>query len=75
AESIDRIGRAHHRIGLEPRWYIGGYQFMLSELALLVLKNNRFAPQRAARLIESLNKVVLFDLDLAISTYQQVLLE
>ncbi|MBN8939005.1 MAG: globin-coupled sensor protein [Rhizobiales bacterium] len=75
AESIDRIGRAHHRIGLEPRWYIGGYQFMLSELALLVLKNNRFAPKRAARLIESLNKVVLFDLDLAISTYQQVLLE
>ncbi|MGL4286752.1 MAG: protoglobin domain-containing protein [Phreatobacter sp.] len=75
AASIDRIGRAHHRIGLEPRWYIGGYQFMLSELGLLVLKQHRFAPARAARLIESLNKVVLFDLDLAISTYQQVLLE
>ncbi|QCI63878.1 globin-coupled sensor protein [Phreatobacter stygius] len=75
AESIDRIGRAHHHIGLEPRWYIGGYQFMLSELARLVLAKHRFASTKAARLIESLNKVVLFDLDLAISTYQQILLE
>lgn len=23
--SADAIGRAHHRIGLEPRWYIAGY--------------------------------------------------
>src|SRR5690242_4882189 len=23
--SVQTIGRMHHRIGLEPRWYIGGY--------------------------------------------------
>jgi Protoglobin/Methyl-accepting chemotaxis protein (MCP) signalling domain len=73
--SIERIGLAHHRIGLEPRWYIGGYQFLLSELCAVVLKKHRFAPSRAARLIESLNKVVLFDLDFALSTYQQVLVQ
>ena len=75
AASVERIGRAHHRIGLEPRWYIGGYQFMLTELSRLVLKKHRFAPARAVRLVEALNKAVLFDLDFALSTYQQVLLE
>ena len=75
AASVERIGRAHHRIGLEPRWYIGGYQFMLSELSRLILRKHRFAPARAGRLIEALNKAVLFDLDFALSTYQQVLLE
>ena len=75
AASVERIGRAHHRIGLEPRWYIGGYQFMLSELSQLILRKHRFAPARAGRLIEALNKAVLFDLDFALSTYQQVLLE
>ena len=37
-QSIDRIGRAHSRIGLEPRWYIAGYQFVLNELVSVVMK-------------------------------------
>jgi methyl-accepting chemotaxis protein len=73
--SIEQIGRAHHRIGLEPRWYIGGYQFLLSELTTVILKRYRFAPAKAARFIGALNKAVLFDLDYALSTYQQVLIE
>lgn len=28
--SIRRIGETHHRIGLEPRWYIGGYNALIS---------------------------------------------
>src|SRR5690606_33767851 len=27
--SIKRIGDTHHRIGLDPRWYIGGYNALL----------------------------------------------
>eukprot|EP01037_Dinobryon_pediforme_P044463 gene44463-56257_t len=26
ATSVQTVGRTHHRIGLEPRWYIGGYK-------------------------------------------------
>ena len=73
--SIDRIGRAHHRIGLEPKWYIAGYQFILSELVAIVLKMNRFSPGKAATMITALNKAVLMDLDFALSTYQQILME
>jgi methyl-accepting chemotaxis protein len=29
AASIQRIGETHHRIGLEPLWYIGGYSVLL----------------------------------------------
>jgi hypothetical protein len=31
-ESVHTIGIVHHRIGLEPRWYIGGYAFVLDRL-------------------------------------------
>ena len=30
--SIRRIGEAHHRIGLDPRWYIGGYNAVVAGL-------------------------------------------
>ena len=73
--SIRRIGMAHVRIGLEPRWYIAGYQFLLNELSGIVVRKNRFAPSRLARYIEALNKVVMLDLDYAISTYQTALIE
>lgn len=73
--SIRRIGMAHVRIGLEPRWYIAGYQFLLNELSAIVLRKNRFAPSRLARYITALNKVVMLDLDYAISTYQTALIE
>ncbi|WP_439527286.1 protoglobin domain-containing protein [Pannonibacter sp.] len=74
-ESIGRIGRAHVRIGLEPKWYIAGYQYVLNELVGLVLKRNRFSTARANRQLVALNKAVMMDLDFAISTYQEVLME
>jgi methyl-accepting chemotaxis protein len=73
--SIRRIGMAHVRIGLEPRWYIAGYQFLLNELSAIVVRKNRLAPSRLARYIGALNKVVMLDLDYAISTYQTALIE
>ncbi|MBC2858765.1 globin-coupled sensor protein [Stappia sp. 28M-7] len=73
--SINRIGRAHSRIGLEPRWYIAGYQFVLNELTAVVLKRHRFSVTKAQGALQALNKAVLLDLDYAISTYQQILME
>lgn len=31
-ESVRAVGIAHHRIGLSPSWYVGGYAFILGEI-------------------------------------------
>jgi methyl-accepting chemotaxis protein len=74
-ESIDRIGRAHVRIGLEPQWYIAGYQFVLNELVDVINRQFRFSRGKSIRALKALNKAVLIDLDFALSTYQTVLIE
>ncbi len=73
--SIQRIGRAHQRFGLAPKWYIGGYQFIMSELGARIILHHRLQPRKAAAAIAVVNKAVMLDLDLALSTYQEVLLE
>jgi methyl-accepting chemotaxis protein len=75
ATSVRRIGLAHFRIGLEPRWYIAGYQFVLNELAALLTAKSRFGGRALARRLAALNTAVLLDLDFAISMYQDTLLE
>ncbi|GGB37050.1 chemotaxis sensory transducer [Roseibium aquae] len=64
-----RVGLAHVRIGLAPSWYIGGYSFTLNALARVIAKAYRFAPGKAARAREVVNKLVMLDMDMAISTY------
>lgn len=73
--SINRIGRAHVKIGLEPRWYIAGYQIALSELTAVILKKYWYSPSKAGALVAALNKAVFLDLDFALSTYQEMLME
>lgn len=74
-ESINRIGMVHFRIGLEPRWYIAGYQIILNDLTAIILRKHRFSAAAATRFITALNKAVMLDVDFAISTYQQALLD
>ena len=37
-DRVRRIGQAHARIGLEPRWYIGGYGLILEQLLTAVIQ-------------------------------------
>jgi len=74
-ESIQRIGRVHHRIGLEPRWYIAGYQFVLTRLTAVMTAHYRFNRSKLTRQLAVLQQAVLLDLDMAISVYQDVLVE
>ncbi len=74
-ESVDRIGRAHARIGLEPSWYIAGYQFVLTNLAERVVAKSFLQPKRLQRVLRAMNQAILMDLDLAISTYGDILIE
>ena len=79
---VRRIGFTHARIGLEPRWYLGGYAHILSDLAsaLIVAKwpKSRWGGGSAkqgeatAATMTAIIKTVFLELDLAISTYLQV---
>lgn len=72
---VRQIGLIHNKIGLEPRWYIGGYNFVLNELGALIVKSNRWSPSRLASVLRAVNAAVLLDMDIAISVYQEALLE
>jgi len=68
-ESIHRIGLAHKRIGLEPRWYIGGYKYVLNQLVAIAIKRYHWTPWRLRRIVSAINTAVLLDMDLAIGAY------
>jgi hemoglobin-like flavoprotein len=47
--AVTKIGETHNRIGLEPRWYIGGYSALLSGLLRAVEINMAEAGSAARR--------------------------
>jgi len=74
-ESARRIGRVHHRLGLEPQWYIGGYRKLLTSLLHRLETRPRARwlgkadHQKQAAMIDALVTVVLLDMDFVISVY------
>ncbi|WP_265500775.1 globin-coupled sensor protein [Paracoccus beibuensis] len=73
AQSVRRIGAVHARIGLEPRWYIGGYGQVLHHIIKGLVNDRRTLTSAGRdRLAEDLSAVIraaLLDIDLSISTY------
>jgi methyl-accepting chemotaxis protein len=76
--AVTKVGDVHARIGLEPRWYIGGYAIIMEQLVTAVLKarwpKSRFWQKKrdssnTAAEISALAKATLLDIDLAISVY------
>lgn len=68
-----KIGNTHARIGLEPKWYIGGYALILEHMitAMMLRGAGRFSParRRMANDLVALVKVSMIDMDIALSTY------
>ena len=79
ARAVTVIGQTHARIGLEPRWYIGGYGVLLAELmkAVATRPRKRFAgaahDRETGEGLAELTQRALLDMDLAISIYLEVL--
>jgi rsbT co-antagonist protein RsbR len=62
-----RVGKAHERIGLPPKWYIGAYsRYLRLTFERLLADLDAGEAQRAYR---SLTKIVAFDTALAIDVY------
>ena len=57
-DGVTAVGRTHARIGLEPRWYVGGYALVLSELVKGIMEKqwpSVFARQQGKLLAERLS--------------------
>jgi rsbT co-antagonist protein RsbR len=63
-----RVGAAHERIGLSPKWYLGAYRrymhLMIERMVRELTDNNE-----ALEAFKSIQKIVYFDMALAIDTY------
>jgi methyl-accepting chemotaxis protein len=74
-DSVRAIGKVHSTLGLEPRWYLGGYALTLSRLYAALLENQpmTWRPQahmkQMAELMRAINLAVMLDMDLVISSY------
>ena len=74
-EGVTTIGKAHARIGLEPRWYIGGYAVLLEQLIGQIMERrwpSRFGKQKGKKLameVSTMVKAALLDMDYSISRY------
>jgi methyl-accepting chemotaxis protein len=73
-KSVHLIGDAHNRIGLEPRWYIAGYAFIVSSLQAVVSEHysGRFSPragEKRAAALAAVTRAAFLDMDFAISVY------
>jgi methyl-accepting chemotaxis protein len=73
--SVTKIGETHNRLGLEPRWYIGGYNALVSDLVgavALGLKFGRFdrdAARKRVKVQQAIIRAAMLDMDIAISVY------
>ncbi|KQV84127.1 globin-coupled sensor protein [Rhizobium sp. Root1220] len=80
-KGVMAVGKTHARIGLEPRWYIGGYALLMSDLIKGLMDKqwpSMFARQQGKVLAEKLAAVVkaaMLDMDYSISVYLEAMEE
>jgi methyl-accepting chemotaxis protein len=74
-ENRVRVGQTHERIGLGPQWYIGGYSRYLCELIPVILAHFRNDIDCGGAMLQSLVKLICFDIAVAIDTYTDAISE
>ncbi|RUO98154.1 methyl-accepting chemotaxis protein [Hyphomicrobium sp.] len=77
--NVRKVGQTHARIGLEPRWYIGGYAIVVEHLINSIVtemwpKNSmlgrpKIGPGQVSASLSALIKAMMLDMDLSISMY------
>ncbi len=65
-----RVGQAHDRIGLEPRWHVGAYAHFLDDMVALLLDKG-WNKDRTRAALTAVQRACLLDMELAISAYAQ----
>ena len=73
--AVSTIGRTHARLGLEPRWYIGGYALVLDGLIEALVNDELkgvLQAKKAKRLaanISAVMKAAMLDMDYSVTVY------
>ncbi len=68
-EATKRIGKNHHRLGVDVRFYSGAYCIMMTQLARIVRQTLDDCYDEEFRYLSALNKVIFMDMGLATSVY------
>ncbi|CAP54399.1 methyl-accepting chemotaxis protein [Gluconacetobacter diazotrophicus] len=81
-KAVTTIGQTHARIGLEPRWYIGGYALVLESLIAAIVEARwprgilgagRSSARQVTAELSAVVKATMLDMDFAISVYLDAL--
>ncbi|MGD9538013.1 MAG: protoglobin domain-containing protein [Alphaproteobacteria bacterium] len=64
---ISRMGEAHERVGLEPRWYLGAYGHVLKRLVDLAIAYCGDDAPRLLATVSAINRVVELDMSFAVA--------
>ena len=64
-----RVGYAHQRVGLAPKWYTGAYRKYLSSLQPILQEMYGHDEEKFMAACDALLKVVFLDMELALDTY------
>ena len=70
--SVTAIGQTHNKLGLEPRWYMGGYAAITIDVIEALINETHMFPKQKKELKAFTNaflKAVFLDMDYSISTY------
>lgn len=79
--AVTAIGRTHARLGLEPRWYIGGYALVLEGIIKAIIESQLkgfMVEKKGKQLAKDMTvamKAALLDMDYSISVYLEALAE
>lgn len=76
-KTVRRIGEAHERIGLNPAFYMGGYNFILSKILQLksgtkggLLKRGSSMPVLTYEDLDVFLRFLMYDMAMSITVYQ-----
>ena len=65
---VSRMGQAHEKAGLEPRWYLGAYGHVLKMLVELAIEHCGDDAARLLATVSAINRVVEIDMASAVAT-------
>ncbi len=63
------VGTTHYRIGLDPTWYLGAYNRIMTWLRRLVYEKYKNDPEKNLSVTTALTRLIFFDMGLAIESY------
>jgi rsbT co-antagonist protein RsbR len=70
-----RVGMVHERIGMSPKLYLGAYRRYLALIHARLLDHFKSNTAEAVKALESIRKIIFFDMAIAIDTYIAAYLE